>query len=653
VLFRSLAEAYQRTSQHPEALKLFRLLSGRFPELAQDKVFRKAVQASERAVGAGASQLPSRKFNFKPLRNWAIAAAVVLALLFGSNFYIAQHRTLYVVSGLNQRVDVEIKGAGSLSLNKPGMWTMTVPEGRHQATLSGGLTQTAEFTLESDFFGRWFDKPAFILNAGGTAVLMVSHTVYSATPDPNAEMPFELYFGEPFLSLHNVDYHFVEFPDSLRLDRRTGEVSKSRVDLFRHSIEDLFFSLVRNGKLDRALPLAEWHLRLHPEATAILPAYVALAKAGQRDRQADALLAEAVKRRPIEIPWHRAYQERHMSAREMPALIREYEALLAAEPANSALLYLRGRLCSKTGDCMALFERAIAADPKNAHAHFALAYDQSSAGDWAAARAHLATAVELRPEEQQFQEAWYEVRLALQEGPVLEAELRQQLEKKPLSIDLNFKLCEVLLSQGRDETARKLGGDYEREALRRFPREGASYTRAFRQELLYALGDFAGLEKLLAGVKGEESQFDKFKALLESGKLPEAEALYPLNSKDLTDPFHFLAFSIAWSQAGDSVKGVLCRDKCVWLLRQGTLREQALASLLERARPVTRADVSEITLDSAHKAIVLTALGQRFPEQRAEMFAAARRLNVRRVYPYHLLNRVTGAGNTPMQLLSK
>ena len=291
----ALATGYQRAGRHAEALTIFNLLLERFPKLAQDKKFREAFKRSQ-AVAGGPSILPPRKVNWGPTLGWSSAIALVLIATLASNYYISQHRTLYLVSGFAQPVTVTIPGHEKTTLSNRGVWTITLPEGKYQATVTGATNQTIDFTIASTFWGRWFGKPLFVLNAGGSALLFYENATYSANPGAGSG-GFTFYFGKSFLAFPKIDYPFTPLPDRITLDNQSS-AQKNGVELFHGDPMDAFMSLAKLNRLNEAMDLAEWYLRIHPEATEALPFYSYCTElAGQRQR-ALAYFTEAVKRRP-------------------------------------------------------------------------------------------------------------------------------------------------------------------------------------------------------------------------------------------------------------------------------------------------------------------------------------------------------------------
>ena len=50
--------------------------------------------------------------------------------------------------------------------------------------------------------------------------------------------------------------------------------------------------------------------------------------------------------------------------------------------------------------------------------------------------------------------------------------------------------------------------------------------------------------------------------------------------------------------------------------------------------------ICDLPMEIQMKAVVLTALGFRYPEYRQQFFDLARQLNYKKVFPYHYLNSV-------------
>jgi tetratricopeptide (TPR) repeat protein len=637
----ALGCGYQKANRHREALALLTLLAGRFPQLSQDKAFRATVKKSEAATGAAASALPPRRVNFKPALGWAVAVVVALIAVFGSNYYVSQNRTLQIVSGFDQPVTVEVAGRGSVTLSQPGRHELQLSEGAYRATVRGAVTQAVDFVIAANFFDRWFKKPVWVLNAGGSALLLVESSVYSASPAEGGG-GYRFHFGEPFLFVPQVDYPFEPFPEQIRVDSQSKQVGKSRIGLFPAGPVPGFYGLAADGRMAEALKLAEWAFRRHPEDTTLLLPYLGLAQASQREAQSRALLAEAVQRRPIEIQWHRAYQELRSNRKELPALLEEYDALLKADPANSALLYLRGRLCTSKREAIPLYERAIDRNPTNAFAQFALGMTYASTPDWSRARAPLSRAAELMPGEDQFEEGLFEARLALQDYGPMEKELRAELQKDPAHYAAALRLGLVLLAQNQREAADAVAADYARQVSAALQQAADPFMASLRARLAYAAGDFESALTNTAKLNVAAAQFYRVRVLAESGRAKEAAQFLETAQDGFSDPFDALAFSLACARAGETALAETWQTKALGKLTEGRADAAAAAEMLQRAQPVPLAEALDLSLTPRHRAILLVALAEGSPTDAAALRALARQLNVTREFPYHLVNQLAG-----------
>ncbi len=628
--------ARQQAGRHKEALALFDLLAERFPSLAQDKKFRQAVKRSETAAGRSASLLPPRKIRWKPIIAWTAVIAVILAATVGSNLYIARHQTLYLVSGLPKPVSVEIAGHQKETIRAGGTSSIELPEGNYRATLGGAVDEQVDIQIKSTFWGRWFKKPVFILNAGGSAILLFENTTYSSNPVGGGGS-FSFYFGKPFLVLPDVDYPFQDFPSSITVDSGSSSVQKTRVALFEGSPEGAFLALIGKSRNQDAFPLAEWWLSSHRDDVDFLSYYTHFSKLAHREPACREFLAEGAKRRPVEIAWHRTYQELRSYGDEAAPLIAEYDSFLKDDPDNSALLYLRGRLCTSTRESTPLYEKAIDRDAKNAFAHFALGMNLLSLGDSTKASPHLTEAVRLQPANAQFQQVMFDSQLAEKKYAEAETSLRAMRIKSPTEYYPALHLGQLFVLQNKSNELENLTASYRRD-LRAADEDQADDTMTDLNTLLfYAAGRFEDMQKL-SRPSGSRPAPGNFQALVELGRLQEAAAA--LQAPRAT-PFDLLALSVAWKQAGNDTQAYSCRDHAIQLLAKGRIEHMAMAEILQRTQAVPLDEIMDLSLSPGEKALLLTALAQRFPQGNAELLAAARRLNFMPQFPFHLINRVT------------
>jgi Flp pilus assembly protein TadD len=424
---------------------------------------------------------------------------------------------------------------------------------------------------------------------------------------------------------------------------RSKPLRKTRIGLFYSGPAAAFYGLMADDRMDEAFRLAEWSLRRYPENTALLPPYVHLAQATQREAQCRALLAEAVQRRPVEIEWHRMHQQLRSRREELPALLAEYDGLLKVDPENSELLYLRGRLCTRLHEAIPLFQRALEHNPSNAFAHFALAVCRQSTADWSVAQGSLARAVELMPHEGAFAESLFVTRLAQDDRAALEAELRATLQAEPADYDAAWRLCQVLLVQNQRPAAESVVADCARQLQTGMPDEADEIILGLRIKLAYAAGDFEAVLDHAAEMSPQAAGFYRIRALAESGNTEAAASLAEADQWTFQDPFDTLAFSLACARAGQPALADTWRTRALSQLAEWRGDSAVAAELLERDAPVSLADALDLFIGAPQKALLLVILAERAGTEATAFRDLARRLNVVREYPWHLVNQIAEA----------
>ena len=654
-----LARAYQQLNRHTEALDLFNKLQLALPSLAEHRPFRKLVAISEKAMGRKDSILPKLKFSWKTLftrqaqpkqlgtspkvtrRGLAIAGAIAGLLAVGmliANEYIRRHRTLYVVNGLGSPALIQISGLGNVNALR-GMTEVVLAEGRHHAIISAPIRQEVDFDVHSDYFSRWFGDPAWVLNVSGAALLVYREAVYSKEGVPSR---VSFHFGQPFEHFPRVTNPFRSLPDSVRVESHEEKRVLTQLDLFRDDRESVFYYFQGQGQSGEALRFAEWSLGFQPEDEQMLRLYAAAAQRQKQRDRAEKFLGAVLTNRPVRIEWHRMYQNLRKDGKRDERLAAMYDEMLRADPASSALLYLRGRLASTHAENREWFERARQADPRNPYPIYALGYDKIGIGDWAGARELLGKVVELRPKDSGFAYLLAEIRLALKEFGSLEQDYRNRLKREPVNYFAASQLCSVLLAQGRKSDAQQVVSGFERAATAQYKQNGRNLIDLLQRHWLYASGDFAGLEKQARTDRSPAGRTALFQALVEQGRIAEGiKVLQPPDLEEAEEPFHLLTIAIAFAAAGDSAQADQWRARAVKALAEGDLDYARSAKLLQRQTEPSQAELDDLVLPANLKAIVLAALAQQHSATRAELSAAARRFNVTRYYPYHLIQRVT------------
>ena len=307
---------------------------------------------------------------------------------------------------------------------------------------------------------------------------------------------------------------------------------------------------------------------------------------------------------------------------------------------------MRGRIGPSHAENRLWFERARQADPRNAYPIYALAYDRIAVADWAGAKELLKQAVELRPKDAAFAHLLAETRLALNEFAALEEEYRSQLKREPLNYFAASQLCNVLLAQAKVSEAQQVLSAFERAASAEYKQNARQVIDLLQCHWLYASGDFARYQRKCIGesiVTAEALQQYKDEDIQ-----PDDRVIYDRRNCSVgiivskaEDPFHLLIIAVAFEAGGKATDAAEWRTRAIKGLADGNSDYVRSAELLQRGTEPAATELDDLILPANLKAIVLTALAQKHSARRAELGAAARRFNVERYYPYHLIQRVT------------
>ena len=612
-----LGNVYQALGRHPEALELYAQVLREIPEAGQHAGFRKKVKASEKAAGRPESMLPKRQFSWRGLfsrggsgnrRGWLVlAVALVLAALgaVGANFWTSRHRQIYLVNAYDQPATVQVDRFAPVQVSPHEHATLPLAEGSHHAAVTGPVH-------------------------------------YSSVSIPS---DVSFYTGEKFRLFPDVDHPFEPLPESVQMNRDERERVLSGLSMLRTDTDSLVQKLLAEKRTAQALDFYEARLRAFPEEPGLATAYLRATLAAGQGARARETLRGGLARRPVDISWHRAYQTAARLGAVDPASLRgEYDALLAADPGNSALLYLRGRLCERPKESEGYFVRATSADAQNAWPLFGSAYNHVLDGDWNGGRPLMEKAVRLSPHNSEMAALFFEIRLALDETAALATEARHEFSAAPTDASILIHLIDALNAAGRPEESHQALENWCTQVQGQQPspalQEGINRVRRY---VLYSLGDFEGLEREAQIDLHGEGQPARLQALIEQGKLDEATTLLEGASLGDDKPAYLLAVSLAASLQGNTALAEDYRQRAQQAFAQVKGDGASAAALMATTPPPTPEDFASYNLSLETKRLLLVAASLQAPGQAADARLGGA-LNVPRTFPYHLLHRVTQRG---------
>ncbi len=647
-----LANAFQAARQPLPALELYEIVLREVPSAAQHAGFRKRVRQTEKSANRQHSMLPKRKFTFRSLFGGeksnlrtltilGVAAGLIAVAMLAGNFYIRGHRKLFLVNGYAQPATVQITGQPAVPLAPHGQSQLVLPEGHYHAVVTRPGHEEFDFDLRADYLSRWFSKPAWVLNPGGQAVLIFERAYYSKNAAPTQ---YSFATGEGFVSYPEVDHPFEPLPASVQMSSNEHTRVLTKLDYARGNALAVLQDLVDDKRYDEAIRLYEARLRHGSDEPGLVAGYLAAAtRYGHLDRATD-VLRQGLSRRPVNVAWHRAYQNTVLRQEKGSAQLRgEYTALLAEHPDDSMLLYLRGRVGEQKAEEESYFQRAAAADPKNGWPLFGLAYNRALAGDWNGTRSLAEEAYRLDPKSAEMEQLFFEARLALNETAALEKEERAHLVSIPLDGLALYRLTDVLDAANRPGESRTELEHWTAE-IHRADKQGSWAEEGLsnvRRKVFYSLGDFADSQAEGSDEKTEGAMRSRVEALIEQGDLEAAGgwlSRFPAGD-DTAD--YLLALSVAHAAQGNAAAAADYRQRAQKAFRSLGSYGAGPAAVLSKTSAPPLADFETMDLSLEEKKLLLTSCALQYRPQAAAYARLASTLNVSRAFPHHLIQRVT------------
>ncbi len=636
-----LARAFQDRADHLTALMVFEELVKGYPELGRDKNFRQAVDASEKEVKSPVSILPPRRL---PWGKVAAAASIVLLLAGGAagwSLYRQSAHTVHVVNGFPGPLTVAIDGAREVAFEDQGRKTVTVGEGRHRVEVRGALEDSFEFQLHRGFFQRFAADPVWVLNPGGLALVMAEETVYTNKPRPEYQPAVRFYAGRRFLQVQDIDYPFRDFPDTIELSSSTREATRRRMTELLGRPEDLAGAVAGWGHPGAAMDYLERWLEAAPSDELALTYSGSALLAGAGARAAD-FLQPRLAVDPVNVEWHRAYQQVvEPLAERAESLVAEYDGYLAAAPDDPQLLYLRGRIEPDPALAQQFYRRALAGDPQNVHAARASAYTLMAQADFGGALQVLQPLAGGADADPQLVELYHESLFAVGRQGALEAALRTELAAAEEDLDWSKArlLLHSLVSQGR---AGEAAGEVDRlEAL--VPVEDGEppiFGPWLEAQLLYAAGDLEAFERLVGDREFPELWRDSmgFWLAVEKGEMEAANRAINRVRPGTDEGIDRLLMGLLYARQGLGGLSRQWLDRGLEVLRERDASYRLFERLLAGEEPLDRRSVDRLVTRPGEKAVLLTVLAVRHPDQASWLLTEAARLNYDLGFPHRFLS---------------
>jgi hypothetical protein len=442
--------------------------------------------------------------------------------------------------------------------------------------------------------------------------------------------------GETFYRRPHVDYIFTSAPDQLQVKNRNQEITKTEIGWAQAVDFNAFMETIETNR-EAAMDFAEKRLRRNSNQAELLKYYAGRGTEDERGR-IEAFLRSGLDRRPVDIPWHRAYQTVAELNKHKKEIVSLYDDYLSADPSNASLLYLRGRIDPDWEKQESFHRRAIEADPKLGWPWLAIAARASSGAHWDDSLEAALKARALRVDEpERIAESLHEARMARGEAKSLVGEYRADTDANVRDLSAILFLIDALAASGRESEIDPAIGAWTMRLPGPVQAQIGPHLRALGLYYAGNLRECADFCNSSALVKSAPTHLH---ALVALGRMEEATDDSVFGSL-WGDPLNLLAVSVGFRLEGKPEDSARWRAKAVSVFNKvgGATDVAKAAKFLGAPEPPSIEEVRQVYFPPASKAVILAALADQFPARREVYLAEAARFNISRKPSYHLIRR--------------
>lgn len=647
-IFFNLASKYQELDDHPAALEEFKKLGTTHPELPHDKNYRFLVKKSENALGTTESILPKKSVFSSKLFWWTAAAAILIAGLGFYNFNISQSQTVHIVNGLKTPISVLIDENTKVTVPSLSRKEITLPEGQHKVSVQepAALKTEYNFDIQSSYFGRFVNRPAFVLDPTQTSYFYWEKMYYRERP-VDGEYESEDFIGRKFLSLKHVDYPFTNFPEEIDLGK-SNLVTKTGLTFESETLPSETIYSSDNAPVSKdQIAYGENHLKMTPENSMLLRSLYYFCEETNNQAKADEILKIYCEVRPILIESHEL--KRQVSNQEQIANLRkQYDEELKSSPNDSKLLYLRGRLEKRFSISQPFIQKAIKANPKNAYALNQKAIQLAAMGE-------LKEAMRAKMAAEKISDRFYDYTYKYHTGgrnfDYILSDINEKLKDYQENVFALQLLLKAYCNQGNLQKAKQTLdrintlANKNKEILQYW----ISHAHSAELDYYYAFNQCQNCFELAS-----KNKIPRYKTII------EIETGKSIDSKVIEEMFYgderIVAF-LASALSNPKLKETNIK-KAIELLEDDGMDKTFLAEVLKTSlsTEVKWNDLEELILSPKLKAVTLTLLKEKVKEEdHAKLDRMVIQLNYLKEFPHNLvtskiMNRPLFTNSTPFKV---
>lgn len=603
---------------------------------AMDGETRKLIGQSNADSGGGESNAQTRP----PLRwrlvVWLIVVALIVASVSFSSLAIASRRTVYIVNGSTVPLRVTIDGHPELEIDPVSKREVTLSEGSHHWKISHPEAAIAEgdFDIRTGFLERFSTSPMFVLDPARTVVTVWEEALYAA----DTKVRQELLVGETFYAFSHVDLKFKPFPNSVKSS--SDSATRTRVELILLEPDQVMGFVANDLTSNEQLGFCERHLQLTPRDEKLISDYGRYAVQASEYQRLHRFLRNGIRRRPLEIPWHRRYQSAALRVDRAEEMFVEYDVLLKQLPGNSAALYLRGRIEPHGPLAEEYFDQSIEADPSNPFPYYAKCHRQLSLARYTEAFESASKASALEPENQDMSNLLHRVRLALGQYDELEREQRQLISEEAIRPSAHFRLLGILAAQKRLSDMRQAHDEFILAVNNEVPMDPYDFVITSERFVAYCNRDYQQMMDLTLKLKNPLQRSNMMlEALVSLGLNEELIHSDLMQRPPAQRGFIRIYVSLIHELRGNSSESRSWTKMALDDFRDGSPETQRIAKAIGDFENVNLIDdLNAIAMTSIERLLVNIAVAaQTRGETRQQLLHLSRRLNFSPGFPNHFV----------------
>lgn len=579
-----------------------------------DPIFLQSITADDNAeIAASAARHLKLKGKAKPKQpNRALQSLPILIIpgfllfIFGnllSKVLSDRPEHIYLVNGLDQAYEVYVNDElVRLDPNERIDAHMLHYDLNTIRPVVGSLPiEPKTFTIE----GNAFDDTVYIVNPDRAAIISWEALNYSSELEPVDRSRFKILTGKAVYAQQNIDYAFIDFPESLVATTTTEDIFRTRLGLLQYDpASDIIPSFVESNLDVELEAYLTQFLKFEKEDYNLINAGLRFLS----PEKLQPLLAQHTKARPIEVEWHRAHQDTQVLSNRK-TLQQHYQTLYNADRSNNQLAYLYARICDDPEQAKQIMLDAANSSQPSGYACYGLSNHYMLEGDFDSALTYAEQANAWLPSRRIFDHTRLTSLYALHKYEIIKKEAETQLDHGIDFVALdNLAYASAKLGKANEAIERI---EFEVRAWKvdyQIPETEAVATLNYYDEII-ALANSNKSEFLQALKRGTDT-YHTFESHIVEGRLYDAIYL-ATTSPDSIDTNDLLLLSILAKQAGHDDLSKKQLDKAISHLETSDREaEKQWAKWLSGAPLPQRSKIIHTCRNIDQQLLLILALGK-------------------------------------------